>query len=122
MFTQKCLQKFLRKNLTTLIQKRHILMRTAVLYIYIYIYIYMYININRHILMKAAILCNGNNWTINKITLYKYIYIYMYICIYSSYDETIQRKQSAQYRKRRAITVKVTLTSARCDTEFHIRR
>ena len=28
-------------NLTTLIQKRHILMRTAVLYIYIYIYIYI---------------------------------------------------------------------------------
>ena len=45
-----------------------------------------------------------------------------YIYIYSSYDETIQRKQSAQYRKRRAITVKVTLTSARCDTVFHIRR
>ena len=50
------------------------------------------------------------------------IYIYIYIYIYSSYDETIQRKQSAQYRKRRAITVKVTLTSARCDTVFHIRR
>ena len=30
---------------------------------------------------------------------------YIYIYIYSSYDETIQRKQSAQYRKRRAITV-----------------
>ena len=29
--------------------------------------------------------------------------IYIYIYIYSSYDETIQRKQSAQYRKRRAI-------------------
>ena len=43
-----------------------------------------------------------------------------YILLYSSYDETIQRKQSAQYRKRRAITVKVTLTSARCDTVFHI--
>ena len=42
-------------------------------------------------------------------------YIYIYISL-SSYDETIQRKQSAQYRKRRAITVKVTLTSARCDT------
>ena len=25
--------------------------------------------------MKAAILCNGINWTINKITLYVYIYI-----------------------------------------------
>ena len=50
------------------------------------------------------------------------IYIYIYIYIHSSYDETIQRKQSAQYRKRRAITVKVTLTSARCDTVFHIRR
>ena len=40
----------------------------------------------------------------------------------SSYDERIQRKQSAQYRKRRAITVKVSHTFARCDTEFHIRR
>ena len=30
-------------NLTTLIQKRHILMRTAVLYIYIYIYVCIYI-------------------------------------------------------------------------------
>ena len=59
-----------------------------------------------------------------------YIYMYMHVCryihilhihihVYSSYDETIQRKQSAQYRKRRAITVKVTLTSARCDTVFH---
>ena len=55
--------------------------------------------------------------------IYIYIlYIYIYpIYIYSSYDETIQRKQSAKYRKRRAITVKVTLTSARCDTVFHIR-
>ena len=44
------------------------------------------------------------------------------IYIYSSYDEWIQRKQSAQYRRRRAITVKVALTSARCDTVFHIRR
>ena len=25
--------------------------------------------------MKAAILCNGINWTINKLTLYIYIYI-----------------------------------------------
>ena len=32
--------KGLRKNLTTLIQKQHILMRTAVLYTYIYIYIH----------------------------------------------------------------------------------
>ena len=48
--------------------------------------------------------------------------IYIYTYIYSSYDETIQRKQSAQYRKRRAITVKVTLTSARCDTVFYILR
>ena len=45
-----------------------------------------------------------------------------YVYIHSSYDERIQRKQSAQYRKRRAIIVKVTLTSARCDTVFHIRR
>ena len=44
------------------------------------------------------------------------------IYAHSSYDERIQRKQSAQYRKRRAITVKVTLTSARCDTVFYIRR
>ena len=28
--------------------------------------------------MKAAILCYGINWTINKITLYIYIYIYIY--------------------------------------------
>ena len=42
--------------------------------------------------------------------------------LYSSYDERIQRRQSAQYRKRRATIVKVTLTSARCDTVFHIRR
>ena len=42
--------------------------------------------------------------------------IYIYIYIQSSYDERIQRRQSAQYRKRRAITVKVVLTSARCDT------
>ena len=40
-----------------------------------------------------------------------YTYIYIYIYIYSSYDEGIQRKQSAQYRERRAMTVKVTLTS-----------
>ena len=32
------------------------------------------------------------------------------MCIYSSYDERIQRREGAQYRKRRAITVKVTLT------------
>ena len=52
--------------------------------------------------------------------LYEFPYIYIYI--YNSYDERIQRKQSAQYRKRRAITVRVTLTSARCDTVIHIRR
>ena len=46
----------------------------------------------------------------------------MYMYIYSSYNETIQRKQSAQYRKRRVITVKVTFTYARCDTVLHIRR
>ena len=34
--------------------------------------------------MKAAILCNGINWTINKITLYMYIYIYIYIHTYIS--------------------------------------
>ena len=32
-------------NLSTLIQKRHILMRTAVLYIYIYIYLYVCIRV-----------------------------------------------------------------------------
>ena len=37
--------------------------------------------------------------------------IHIYICSYSSLDERIQRKKSAQYRRRRAITVKVTLTS-----------
>ena len=41
---------------------------------------------------------------------------------YGSYGEKIQRKQSVQYRKLRAITVKVTLSSARCDAEFHIRQ
>ena len=46
-----------------------------------------------------------------------YVYIYtMYIYIYSSYDKRIQQKQSAQYRRHRAITVKVTLTSAHCTT------
>ena len=40
-----------------------------------------------------------------------YTYINIYIYIHSSYDKRIQRKQSAQYRKRRAITVKVALTS-----------
>ena len=48
--------------------------------------------------------------------------MYIYIYIHSSYDERIHRKQRSQYRKRGAITVKVTLTSARCDTVFHIRR
>ena len=28
--------------------------------------------------MKAAILCNGINWTINKNTIYIYVYIYIY--------------------------------------------
>ena len=50
------------------------------------------------------------------------LYIHIYIYIYSSLEERIQRKQSAQYSKRRATTVKVTLTSARCDTVFHTRR
>ena len=50
-------------------------------------------------------------------TILFYCHIYTYI--HSSYDERIQRKQSAQYRKRRAITVKVTLSSARCDTVSH---
>ena len=31
--------------------------------------------------MKAAILCNGINWTINK-KHYIYIYIYIYIYVY----------------------------------------
>ena len=34
--------------------------------------------------MKAAILCNGINWTINKITPYIYIYIYTYIDLVTS--------------------------------------
>ena len=38
------------------------------------------------------------------LTLFSFV---VYLCIYSSYDERIQRKQSAQYRKRRAIAVKV---------------
>ena len=42
--------------------------------------------------------------------LYIYIYIYIYIYVIIRYDERIQRKQSAQYRKRRAITAKVTRT------------
>ena len=35
--------------------------------------------------------------------------MHTYIYTYSSLDERIQRKQSAQYRKCRAIAVKVTL-------------
>ena len=63
----------------------------------------------------------------DSVTIYKNLLTLHYVCslyiyIYSSYGERIQRKQSAQYRKRRAITVKVTLSSARCDTVFHIRR
>ena len=42
--------------------------------------------------------------------------------MHSSYDERIQRRQSAQYRMRRAMTDKVTLASARCDTVFHMHR
>ena len=52
---------------------------------------------------------------------YEHIYIYMciiyiiytnmYIYIHSSFYERIQRRQSAHYRRRRAIAVKVTLTS-----------
>ena len=53
--------------------------------------------------------------------LWKFIYV-THIYIYSSYDERIQRKQSAQCRIRRAISGNATLTSARCDTVFHIRR
>ena len=45
-----------------------------------------------------------------------YIYIYIYI---SCCDKRIQRRQSAQYCKRRAMTVKVTLTSAHCDSVSH---
>ena len=40
------------------------------------------------------------------------LHLVSYIYMHSSYDERIQRRQSAQYRKRRAITVKVTLTSS----------
>ena len=39
------------------------LMACAVIYVYIHTLIY-------YILMKAAILCNGINWTINKNTIY----------------------------------------------------
>ena len=39
-----------------------------------YIYIYTYIK-------KAAILCNGINWTINKYTTYIYIHIAAFINI-----------------------------------------
>ena len=67
---------------------------------YVYIYIYTY-NVSLYKSLYAT----------NNIYMYIYIYIYAYIYlhIYSRYDERIQRKQSAQYRKRRAITVKVTL-------------
>ena len=41
--------------------------------------------------------------------MYRYIYIYTH----SSYKERIQREESVQYRKRRAVTVKVTHTSQR---------
>ena len=44
--------------------------------------------------------------------MYEHTYVYVHAYIYSSYDETIQRKQSAIYRTRRAMTVTVTLTSA----------
>ena len=57
----------------------------AAYFIYIYIYnIAAFINIcrflNRLILMKAAILCKGINWTINK-NIYIYIYIYIYMLV-----------------------------------------
>ena len=47
-------------NLTTLIQKRHILMRTAVLYIYIYIYMmYILIHLGKELnAFKGKILSN----------------------------------------------------------------
>ena len=41
-------------NLTTLIQKRHILMRTAVLYIYVYIYAYVFVFACKEHIMHSA--------------------------------------------------------------------
>ena len=79
---------------------------------YIYIYIYMYVFRILYIFYWIKVSLNLR---------FAVSFIDLCICIYSSYDEKIQRKQSAQYRKRRAITVKVPLISARCDTVFHIR-
>ena len=44
--------------------------------------------------------------------MYEHTYVYVHAYIYSSYEETIQRIQSAIYRTRRAMTVTVTFTSA----------
>ena len=51
-----------------------------------------------------------------------YYAIYMYIYICSSQDDGIQLILSAQYRKCRSITARATLTYARCDIVFSIRR
>ena len=56
-----------------LIQKRHILTRTTILYIYIYIHIYIYMYICSIIRDKV---------TYESL----YIYIYMYIYIYGEQD------------------------------------
>ena len=91
--------RVLRKNFTTLIQKRHILMRTAVLYIYIYIYI-----ISRRIITPQHIKYNSMSLDVvqslyfgsllpkcrdcaaslsylTHLTL-SYIYIHVCVCIY----------------------------------------
>ena len=49
------------------------------------------------------------------------LYVYIYIYIVATTKEFSENKVLNIVR-RRAITVKVTLTSARCDTVFHIRR
>ena len=77
-------------NLATLIQRRHILMRTAVLYIYIYIYMYIHIYIYIHIYMyvpdEGSLLPKYRDCTTSndfESYLYMYIYIFMYIYIYA---------------------------------------
>ena len=60
----------------------------------------------------------GSRCFLNCLSLFHVVF-YIYIYIHSSYDERTQRRQSAQYRKRRAITVKVTLAAARCDSVSH---
>ena len=56
---------------------------------------------------------------LNYFVLYIYIYIYIYTV---ATTKEFSENKVLNIVKRRAITVKVTLTSARCDTVFHIRR